>query len=228
MTITATVHRKHRFRIRFLWIMLLGLAGTPCLAQQVSADASAWAVTMESDETLLDSTYVQERVFPLHIAFRTLPPQRITEASPALPSPKLSAVIEPPPLPALDALPITPVTPGLNMVPVRPPTPLLDSLPEPVPAVASYYHASLAGNLTASGERYNPQALTAAHRTLPFGTRLRITNVRNGKSVVVRVNDRGPFVKGRGIDLSRAAADLLGIVRRGVARVMIQELDTSL
>ncbi|HMB94243.1 MAG TPA: septal ring lytic transglycosylase RlpA family protein, partial [Rhodothermales bacterium] len=147
---------------------------------------------------------------------------------PTLPPQKLSAVLELPPLPAFDTLPITAVDPDLDIVPVHPPTPLPDSLPKPVPAVASYYHASLAGNFTASGERYDPQDLTAAHRTLPFGTRLRITNMRNGKSVVVRINDRGPFVKGRGIDLSRAAAELLGIVRRGIARVTIQELDTSL
>ena len=68
---------------------------------------------------------------------------------------------------------------------------------------------------TASGERMNPAALTAAHRTLPFGTRLKVTNQRNGKSVVVRVNDRGPFIRNRVIDLSKAAAQQLDFIRSG-------------
>ncbi len=72
---------------------------------------------------------------------------------------------------------------------------------------------------TASGEKMNPSELTAAHRTLPFGTRLKVTNKRNGKSVVVRINDRGPFIKGRVIDLSKAAAKKLGFIDKGVANI---------
>ena len=68
---------------------------------------------------------------------------------------------------------------------------------------------------TASGERMNPAAMTAAHRTLPFGTKLVVTNQRNGKSVTVRINDRGPFIKGRVLDLSKAAAHQLGFVKSG-------------
>ena len=68
---------------------------------------------------------------------------------------------------------------------------------------------------TASGERMNPSALTAAHRSLPFGTKLRVTNQKNGKSGVVRINDRGPFVKGRVLDLSKAAAQQIGFVSSG-------------
>ncbi|MFC5385458.1 septal ring lytic transglycosylase RlpA family protein [Aquamicrobium segne] len=68
---------------------------------------------------------------------------------------------------------------------------------------------------TASGERMNPAAMTAAHRSLPFGTRLKVTNTKNGKSVVVRINDRGPFVKGRVLDLSKAAARELGFINSG-------------
>ena len=74
---------------------------------------------------------------------------------------------------------------------------------------------------TASGERMNPAALTAAHRTLPFGTRVKVTNQRNGKSVTVRINDRGPFIKGRVIDLSKAAAAELGFVRSGHTPICI-------
>ena len=77
---------------------------------------------------------------------------------------------------------------------------------------------------TASGERMNPRALTAAHRSLPFGTRLKVTNKRNGRSVVVRINDRGPFVKGRVLDLSRGAAQSLGFVSSGQASVCMAAL----
>lgn len=111
------------------------------------------------------------------------------------------------------------------MVYVQSPTPRPDSLPQPDPVVASYYHAALAGNLTANGERYDPEEMTAAHRSLPFGTRLRVTNVGNGKSVVVRVNDRGPFIEGRAVDLSHAAAKLIGMLRRGIARVTIEKVE---
>jgi rare lipoprotein A len=77
---------------------------------------------------------------------------------------------------------------------------------------------------TASGERMNPSALTAAHRTLPFGTRVRVENLSNGRSVVVRINDRGPFVGSRIIDVSRAAASEIGMIRSGVARVRVTVL----
>ena len=72
---------------------------------------------------------------------------------------------------------------------------------------------------TASGERMNPAAMTAAHRSLKFGTKLKVTNPRNGKSVVVRINDRGPFIKGRVLDVSKAAAQQLGMIRSGHAKV---------
>jgi rare lipoprotein A len=84
--------------------------------------------------------------------------------------------------------------------------------------LASFYSH---GSRTASGEKFNATELTAAHRTLPFGTRVRVTNVATGRSVTVRVNDRGPFVKGRVIDVSRAAAQSLGMVGQGVAKVKL-------
>ncbi len=90
--------------------------------------------------------------------------------------------------------------------------------------VASYYGAELAGNRTANGERFDPGALTAAHRTLPMGTRLRVTNKANGKSVVVRINDRGPFAKNRIIDVSRAAAERIAMIRSGTARVSLEHV----
>jgi len=91
--------------------------------------------------------------------------------------------------------------------------------------MASYYGKELAGNRTASGERFNPSHLTAAHRTLPFGSMVRVTNVANGDSVVVRINDRGPFSHGRVIDVSHAAAREIGMHRSGTARVKLALLD---
>ena len=89
---------------------------------------------------------------------------------------------------------------------------------------ASYYGDELAGRPTASGESFDPGRLTAAHRTLPFGTRLRVTNVRNGRSVVVRVNDRGPYSGDRVIDLSYSAARQIGLLSRGEGRVRLEVL----
>lgn len=88
--------------------------------------------------------------------------------------------------------------------------------------VASYYGREHNGGPTASGERFDMRAMTAAHRTAPMGSKLRVTNLRNGRSVVVRINDRGPFVRGRVIDVSRGAAEALGFVGQGVAKVRIQ------
>jgi len=102
--------------------------------------------------------------------------------------------------------------------------------PEPPSAAsevgeASYYGSEFEGRKTASGERYDGDRLTAAHRTLPFGTRLRVTDLSNGRSVEVVVNDRGPHRKGRVVDLSRRAAEELHMVGRGVARVRVEVLD---
>ncbi len=85
--------------------------------------------------------------------------------------------------------------------------------------VASFYGRAFAGRRTASGDVFDPAQLTAAHRTLPFGSRVKVTNERNGRTVVVRINDRGPFHGNRVIDLSRAAADQIGIVGPGSGRV---------
>jgi len=90
---------------------------------------------------------------------------------------------------------------------------------------ASYYANRHHGLKTASGERFDQNALTAAHRKLPFGTRVRVTNLNNDRSVVVRINDRGPFVRGRIIDVSRAAAQRLDMLRAGVVPVRIETLD---
>jgi rare lipoprotein A len=112
------------------------------------------------------------------------------------------------------------------------PHPAPKQLPRPAPkhtpryheqvGRASYYGKKFQGRRTASGERYDMRALTAAHPRLPFGTVVTVTNMKNGRSVKVRINDRGPFIKGRIIDLSYAAARKLGMLSKGVARVRVR------
>jgi rare lipoprotein A len=113
--------------------------------------------------------------------------------------------------------------------------PASESAPAPQPTerelaqgMASWYGPGLHGRRTASGERFDQHALTAAHRSLPFGTIVRVRSLVNGKTVDVRINDRGPFLKRRIIDLSRAAASALGLIesRQGVKRVAISVLET--
>ncbi|HEY0310858.1 MAG TPA: septal ring lytic transglycosylase RlpA family protein [Allosphingosinicella sp.] len=87
---------------------------------------------------------------------------------------------------------------------------------------ASYYGNELAGNRTSSGERFDPHAYTCAHRSLPLGTKLRVTNLANGRSVIVRVNDRGPFTRGRILDMSLAAARDIAMIGPGHARVRLE------
>lgn len=88
--------------------------------------------------------------------------------------------------------------------------------------MASFYGKKFHGRKTASGERFNMYAMTAAHKGLPFGTIVRVTHVKHGRSVMVRINDRGPFTKGRIIDLSYAAAKRLGMIAQGVAKVRLR------
>ena len=89
---------------------------------------------------------------------------------------------------------------------------------------ASWYGGEFSGRMTASGSRFDPRGLTAAHRTLPFGTKIRVTNPRTGASVLVTVTDRGPYCGRRELDLSKAAAREVGILMRGVAPVVVEVL----
>lgn len=109
-------------------------------------------------------------------------------------------------------------------------------LPQPAPppidggvqlGVASWYGPGFHGRRTASGEVYDQDALTAAHPSLPFGTRVRVTNLDNGRAVEVRINDRGPFVGGRAIDLSRAGARVIGLIGPGIGRVRIETVPVA-
>jgi rare lipoprotein A (peptidoglycan hydrolase) len=101
--------------------------------------------------------------------------------------------------------------------------------PSPAPRrgrleVASWYGPGFVGHATSDGEIYNPRELTAASKTLPIGSHVRVTNPENGRSVVVRVNDRGPYVRGRSLDLSRSAARRIGMIGKGVCRVRVRVL----
>ena len=110
------------------------------------------------------------------------------------------------------------------------PRPLLrshsDSLPPSRIVKASWYGAQFQGRRTASGERFNQNRMTAASKTLPLGSIVRVTNLDNGRSVDVRINDRGPYVRGRGLDLSRGAARRIGLARKGVGRVKVTPMRT--
>lgn len=99
-----------------------------------------------------------------------------------------------------------------------------DGAPKNVSGTASWYGPGFHGRMTANGERYDMNEMTAAHKTLPFGTRVRVTNQQNGKSVIVRINDRGPYVGSRVIDLSRSAAQKIEMIGTGTAKVSLQVL----
>jgi rare lipoprotein A len=115
------------------------------------------------------------------------------------------------------------VAPNRRVAVARRHTPFASNKKPAETQVASHGMASFytEGTKTASGEKFNTHELTAAHPTLPFGTRLRVTNVASGQSVTVRVNDRGPYVRGRVVDVSYAAAETLGMVGGGVAKVKL-------
>lgn len=93
--------------------------------------------------------------------------------------------------------------------------------------IASFYHSKFTGRKTSNGEYYNPASYTAAHKTLPLNSYVLVTNLQNRRKVIVRINDRGPFVKGRIIDLSRVAAKELGIIGRGLGKVKVEALYVS-
>ncbi|MEW6652695.1 MAG: septal ring lytic transglycosylase RlpA family protein [Bacteroidota bacterium] len=88
----------------------------------------------------------------------------------------------------------------------------------------SWYGPRFHGKPTASGEIYNQLALTAAHKSLPFGTLLQVTNPKNGKTAVVRINDRGPYIEGRDLDISKGTAKKIGVIHKGVVRVIVQQI----
>jgi rare lipoprotein A len=151
-------------------------------------------------------------------------PTTLTPSMPALPSVTAQAAPAKP-----NATPAAPAAPADKApVGIRPPTdkPMASTTDKPAAAsggaevgLAAVYNDKLQGRKTANGQRYDRNLLTAAHKTLPFGTMVRVTNVKNKKSVVLRINDRGPFQQGRILDISPRAAKALGIHRLGMAEV---------
>ncbi len=120
-----------------------------------------------------------------------------------------------------------PPEPAPQVAPAPPPTPHVSRKPTTNQVRASYMGTKPAGRPTASGEAYDPNDLTAASKTLPLGSTVEVTNPSNGRSVRVRINDRGPYVRGRSIDLSKRAAEEIGLTEKGVGRVKIRRVDSK-
>lgn len=158
----------------------------------------------------------------LPVLARELEPESVRESVDLA----LNSAIEAEALPAeslpSDSLPAAePAAAPVKAEPPKPPAPVVVSVST---GEASWYGPGFFGNRTASGEVLRPGTLTAAHRTLPFGTKVRVTNLWNGRSAVVRINDRGPFHGARVIDLAHGAANQLGLVASGVAKVKLEVL----
>jgi rare lipoprotein A len=136
--------------------------------------------------------------------------------APAATSPAASTPAAPPPAAMAPAAPPAAATPGAA------PTPAAAKSEGSMEGLAAVYSNRLAGHRTASGERFNQGKLAAAHPSLPFGTRVKVTNTKNGKSVEVRINDRGPTQAGRAIDMSRASASKIGLGRNAMAPVKLE------
>ena len=158
----------------------------------------------------------------LPVLARELEPESVRESVDLA----LNSAIEAETLPAeslpSESLPeAEPVPAPVKAEPPKPPAPAVVSVST---GQASWYGPGFFGNRTASGEVLRPGTLTAAHRTLPFGTKVRVTNLWNGRSAVVRINDRGPFHGARVIDLAHGAANQLGLVASGVAKVKLEVL----
>jgi rare lipoprotein A len=172
-----------------------------------------------------------------------------TQISPAISTP-VTPVINPAPRPTIKpnnptiTIPTPQPSPSTTTIPTPQPSPSTTTIPTPQPSIpgdtttttppketilftqtgqASWYGYE-GGTVTATGERYNPQAMTAAHKTLAFGSKVRVINTRSGRTAIVTINDRGPFVRGRIIDLSEAAAAAVGIKGSGVGNVRIEVL----
>lgn len=113
--------------------------------------------------------------------------------------------------------------PDVNVVEEETPTTVVNFIEKGM-VKASWYGPGFHGRITANGETYDQEGLTAAHKKLRFGTLLRLTNPKNGKSVIVRINDRGPYIPGRELDLSKGAARELELIEKGVARIKVEEV----
>jgi rare lipoprotein A len=156
------------------------------------------------------------------VSTRGVSPPESQTSNPSIDKPQThSFPREIPPTAAIPSSPETDEAPPLAKTPAPSEPTVVET------GLASWYGRRFHGKLTASGEVFNEEKFTAAHRTLPWGSRVKVTNLANGKSVEVRINDRGPFGKGRIIDVSRAAARVLGIVGSGITTVRVEWLSDS-
>lgn len=179
---------------------------------------SAWMMTAALLSAAPGCSTISDAPHPSRSTSTVLPVESLSDNPP---------VNEPQPdIPSLESPPAAILPPAPETRQASPPA----TLPTPAPSatietgLASWYGARHHGKRTASGEIFDQNKFTAAHRTLPWGSIVKVTNLDNGKSVEVRINDRGPFKKGRIIDLSRAAARALGMVRSGVSPVRMEVL----
>ena len=200
----------------FAGVSLAGLALYPVLAR----DLDGFEITDP-----LDLVLPSETVSALEVA------EPSTEA-PVDPVITDSATTDPVTADPVTADPVTadPVTaiaepePVVVPIPPQPPKPVVPLVISTHSGEASWYGPGFYGNRTANGEVFRPGTMTAAHRTLPFGTRVRVTNLWNGRKAVVRINDRGPFAGDRVIDLAHGAASELGLTSSGIAQVRLEVL----
>ena len=190
----------------FTGVSLAGLALYPVLAR----DLDGFEITDP-----LDLVLPSEPVSALEVA------EPSTEA-PVDPVITDSATTDP-----VTADPVTAIAepePVVVPIPPQPPKPVVSLVISTHSGEASWYGPGFYGNRTANGEVFRPGTMTAAHRTLPFGTRVRVTNLWNGRKAVVRINDRGPFAGDRVIDLAHGAASELGLTSSGIAQVRLEVL----
>lgn len=197
--------------------LVLALRVVACAALVAAAVTALLACTQSEDMTELaveapdTSSSVAVR---RPVSFSSFPASYFAASTFSFSAPPSTAL-------ALAAEPETTGSLGMQLASVTS-TPVLDPPVKPKSSsygIASFYRHD---THTASGERFDARELTAAHRTLPFGTRLRVTSVATGRSVTVRVNDRGPYVPGRVVDLSYSAAEQIGMVGRGVTKVKLE------
>ena len=180
-----------------------GVALFPVLAREIEADSLSAQTVRESLEAVLSQ--------PLEPLRSEANQDSASDPEPASTSPA----------PAASEPETAITTPAVQPLPPLPAPPSVVSVST---GEASWYGPGFYGNRTANGELFRPGTLTAAHRTLPFGTKVRVTNLWNGRSTVVRINDRGPFHGRRVIDLAHGAANQLGVVASGIAQVKLEVL----
>ena len=180
-----------------------GVALFPVLAREIEADSLSAQTVRESLEAVLSQPLEPLRSESYQDS-ATEPEPASTSPAPAAPEPETAITT-----PTVQPLPPLPAPPSVVSVST---------------GEASWYGPGFFGNRTANGEVFRPGTLTAAHRTLPFGTKVRVTNLWNGRSAVVRINDRGPFHGARVIDLAHGAASQLGLMVSGVAEVKLEVL----